>query len=190
VLLAGVLLSIPRVSLASDAEPTPTPAPTEVPRFQVEVARRSPQDLLREQLKDLGALCGPVDHGAPTVQEMSGPRPRPAPAVNFVPLFGVLLKRLKKHPRDEFFVYRVIRSAEVNSASLSADGGRVARGGTQHFMVRKGKMPETQMHPPDVVVELVASFPDRRTAAHAWTRLEQGFNAATPAPERNPCAPH
>lgn len=139
-------------------------------RFEerVEVVARSPQQQLQRFVEGAELDCEPAGVGAPTELEMREVRPGPAPYVDLLALAGAALAQLKKKGPPRFFVYRVTR---VGKAS---------------YLVREGGAPQGwAAGPGGVSIELVDSFPDRKSALAAWQRLERGLEGppkASPPP--------
>ena len=167
------VVACPRPALVHADEPerepppmplaTATPIPAPVPRFDIEVTGRSPQEALEEQLSGF-EVCGSVDNRTPAVDQMAAQRPRPSPSVNLMPVFRLLAhggKKLfhKKKPA-RYLVYRIARSESTA------------------YLVHDGLLPEAVRFRPNTVVEVVAVFPDRKSATRAQQRLEQGFPLA------------
>lgn len=141
-------------------------------RFEerVEVVARSPQQLLQRFVEGAELDCEPAGVGAPTELEMRDVRPGPAPYVDLLALAGAALAQLKKKGPPRFFVYRV------------------TRGGKASYLVREGEGPKGgPAGPGGVSIELVDSFPDRKSALAAWQRLERGLKG--PPTEASPPPP-
>ena len=141
------------------------------PRFRIEVTGRTPQQAFEEHLQGFDTLCGPGGGGAPTVAEMKDYRPNViAPTLFSVDVIK-LIADLKKTGPDRYFLYRMVRMD-----------------GTASYIVRDGRLPESQLLLPGARMEPIAAFPDRATATHAWRRLERGYRTPV-APDIKPCVP-
>lgn len=141
------------------------------PRFRIEVTGRTPQQAFEEHLQGFDTLCGPGGGGAPTLADMKGYRPNVIPPTLFSVDLIKALADLKKMGPDRYFLYRMVRSDGVTS-----------------YIVRDGRLPESQLLMPGAKMEPIAAFADRATATHAWRRMERGFKTPE-APDIKACIP-
>ena len=170
----------PAATQAVSPAATPTPAPRlqldvdrhverllnpGVPRFEVEVTVRTPQEALREHFRGF-QVCGGGGPSAPTVAEMAPHRPQGPTAVSVDIL--KLISDLQKSGPDRFFVYRVTKAEGVS------------------YLVREGRLPWSQLTAPGATLEPIAAFPDRASATQAWRRLERGYPSPL-VPRSDPC---
>lgn len=147
--------------------PTATPSPADVPRFGVEVTGRNPQAALEQHFLGFD-ICGAAGDSAPTVDQGATQRPRPSRSVNLIPAFRALAREGKKlfHKKKpaRYLLYRIARSESTT------------------YLVNDGLLREAVRFAPNTVVEVVAVFPDRKSATRARQRLEQGHPLAQVLP--------
>jgi hypothetical protein len=140
---------------------TPTPSPDPRPRFGVEVVGRPPQEALQEYLTGFDP-CEPVavDHRVPTIDQMAERRPRPSPSVDLLRVFRALFREGNKHLHKKrpgrYLLYRVARREGVT------------------YRVNDGLLREADRFQPGATVDMLAAFPDRKSATRARERLERG----------------
>ena len=153
------------------ASATPTPSPRlrldidrhvdrlvnpGVPRFEVEVERRTPQEAFEEHLKNFNTTCGPAIGGAPTVADMAPFRPHGPPGGFSVDITR-LIRDLKNSGPERYFLYRVTKPEGVS------------------YLIHEGRLPWSQLMQPGATLEPIAGFADRGTATRAWRRMERGY---------------
>lgn len=137
------------------------------PRFEtgVEVVGKSPRIMLERFFGGADLECtpggAPPGGGAPSHIEMREARWHPSPSADFQAALLKLITEVfrdKMEGPDRYFLYRVRGKDGVS------------------YLLREGRVPDPLLYrTPGTTYELIEAFPDRKSGARAWRRMERGF---------------